>query len=213
MQYHLFSSSCSFCLKSNHAVILYNNAMMSHNILEAARQNGVQRFFYASSACVYPESKLVRVVLPVHAECLFLVLFSLPARRSWPRKRRTLGLRSRKMPMDSRNSYAAESATLAHLAHTGFRRARHALRARFQNADAHRSTVQHLRAKRKRVTTCCVPFPAYACQFLCSKGTWKGGREKAPAAICRKVDLRRLLTCLLHATCAPIAGCGCWFWL
>jgi GDP-D-mannose 3',5'-epimerase len=74
------SSACNqLCVllwsQSNHAVILYNNAMMSHNILEAARQNGVQRFFYASSACVYPESKLVSVCLRIcsahaHASCM-----------------------------------------------------------------------------------------------------------------------------------------------
>jgi GDP-D-mannose 3',5'-epimerase len=35
--------------------ILYNNLMISSNMLEAARRNGVKRFFYSSSACVYPE--------------------------------------------------------------------------------------------------------------------------------------------------------------
>ena len=29
--------------------------MISFNVLEAARQKGVQRLFYASSACIYPE--------------------------------------------------------------------------------------------------------------------------------------------------------------
>jgi GDP-D-mannose 3',5'-epimerase len=42
-------------IQSNHSVILYNNTMISMNVLEAARQNGVPRVFYASSACIYPE--------------------------------------------------------------------------------------------------------------------------------------------------------------
>jgi GDP-D-mannose 3', 5'-epimerase len=35
---------------------MYNNTMISFNMLEAARVAGsVKRFFYASSACIYPE--------------------------------------------------------------------------------------------------------------------------------------------------------------
>jgi len=44
-------------IQSNHAVILYNNTMISFNMLEAARLNKVKRFFYSSSACIYPEYK------------------------------------------------------------------------------------------------------------------------------------------------------------
>ena len=33
-------------------VILYNNIMLSFNVLEAARQNGVKRFFYSSSGVI-----------------------------------------------------------------------------------------------------------------------------------------------------------------
>lgn len=47
-------------IQSNHGVILYNNTMISFNMLEAARRNGVKRFFYSSSACVYPEYRQVR---------------------------------------------------------------------------------------------------------------------------------------------------------
>ena len=42
-------------IQSNNSVILFNNAMISFNMIEAARKNDVQRFFYASSACIYPE--------------------------------------------------------------------------------------------------------------------------------------------------------------
>merc|ERR550537_2170663 len=44
-------------IQSNHSVIFYNNTMISFNMLEAARQAGIARFFYASSACIYPEYK------------------------------------------------------------------------------------------------------------------------------------------------------------
>lgn len=51
----LFFPSFSF-IQSNHSVIMYNNTMISFNMLEAARVAGtVKRFFYASSACIYPE--------------------------------------------------------------------------------------------------------------------------------------------------------------
>ena len=41
---------------SNQAVLLYNNTMISFNMLEAARQNNAKRFFYSSTACVYNEA-------------------------------------------------------------------------------------------------------------------------------------------------------------
>lgn len=44
-------------IQSNHSVIMYNNTMISFNMLEAARIKDIKRFFYASSACVYPEYK------------------------------------------------------------------------------------------------------------------------------------------------------------
>eukprot|EP00850_Spirogloea_muscicola_P019591 SM000194S04827 [mRNA] locus=s194:220350:222476:- [translate_table: standard] len=55
-------------IQSNHSVIMYNNTMISFNMLEAARLMACRdlitqsladicRFFYASSACIYPEFK------------------------------------------------------------------------------------------------------------------------------------------------------------
>ncbi len=41
---------------SNQAVLLYNNTMISFNMLEAARQNHALRYFYSSTACVYNEA-------------------------------------------------------------------------------------------------------------------------------------------------------------
>lgn len=37
---------------SNQSVLLYNNTMISFNMLEAARQNGCKRYYYSSTACV-----------------------------------------------------------------------------------------------------------------------------------------------------------------
>ncbi|KAM0919229.1 hypothetical protein ACQ4PT_008348 [Festuca glaucescens] len=50
-------------IQSNHSVIMYNNTMISFNMLEAGRINGVKRFFYASSACIYPEFKQLETVV------------------------------------------------------------------------------------------------------------------------------------------------------
>jgi GDP-D-mannose 3',5'-epimerase len=41
---------------SNQSVLLYNNTMISFNMLEAARQNKAYRYFYSSTACVYNEA-------------------------------------------------------------------------------------------------------------------------------------------------------------
>ena len=42
-------------ISSHNATILHHNTLISAHIIEAARQCGAQRFFFASSACVYPE--------------------------------------------------------------------------------------------------------------------------------------------------------------
>jgi GDP-D-mannose 3',5'-epimerase len=42
-------------IQSNNSVILYNNTMISFNVMEAVRRNDVKRLLYTSSACVYPE--------------------------------------------------------------------------------------------------------------------------------------------------------------
>jgi GDP-D-mannose 3',5'-epimerase len=44
-------------IQSNHSRIMYNNTMISFNMVEAARVNKVKRMFYASSACIYPNYK------------------------------------------------------------------------------------------------------------------------------------------------------------
>src|SRR6187549_3190721 len=41
-------------ISTNHARILHNNSLISIQTLEAARQHGVKRYLYTSSACIYP---------------------------------------------------------------------------------------------------------------------------------------------------------------
>lgn len=42
-------------IQSNNSVIIYNNTMISFNVMEAVRRNDVKQLLYTSSACVYPE--------------------------------------------------------------------------------------------------------------------------------------------------------------
>ncbi len=42
-------------ISAHHAQILHNNSLINLHTLEAARQSGVSRYLYTSSACVYPE--------------------------------------------------------------------------------------------------------------------------------------------------------------
>ena len=44
-------------ITANHADIARNNILINAHMLEAARQNGVKRFLFSSSACVYAQSK------------------------------------------------------------------------------------------------------------------------------------------------------------
>ncbi len=41
-------------ISNHHAEILHNNSLINIHTLEAARQNGVSRYLYTSSACIYP---------------------------------------------------------------------------------------------------------------------------------------------------------------
>ena len=59
-------------ISSHHAQILHNNILISTHTLEAARTNGVQRYLYTSSACVYPEYRQVEThVEPLREEHAF----------------------------------------------------------------------------------------------------------------------------------------------
>src|SRR5678816_2480611 len=52
-------------ISSHHAQILHNNSLINIYTLDAARSNGINRYLYTSSACIYPEYKQTDVnVLP-----------------------------------------------------------------------------------------------------------------------------------------------------
>lgn len=120
-------------IQSNHAAILYNNTMISFNMAEAARRNGVcKRFFYSSSACIYPEHIQVETSNP-----------GLKESDAWPAA-----------PQDA---YGLEKLVSEELCkHYGQDFGIEFRIGRFHNIYG-------------------------------PQGTWKGGREKAPAAFCRKV--------------------------
>lgn len=116
---------------SNQSVLLYNNTMISFNMLEAARQNKAQRFFYSSTACVYNEALQLDPNNPGLTEDM-----------AWPaRPQDTYGLEK---------LYAEEMCI----------------------AYAKDFPIQTRMARYHNV---------YG-----PRGTWKGGREKSPAAFCRK---------------------------
>ena len=120
-------------IQSNHSVIMYNNTMISFNMLEAARLAGVSRFFYASSACIYPEFRQLDVTVEGGG---------LKEADAWPAQ-----------PQDA---YGLEKLVTEELAMHYEKDFGMATRiARFHNIYG-------------------------------PHGTWKGGREKAPAAFCRK---------------------------
>ena len=119
-------------IQSNESVLMFNNAMISANVLEAARRNKVQRLFYSSSACCYNESKQLDVENP-----------GLKESDAWPAQ-----------PQDT---YGLE---------------------KLFAEEMHRSYAKDFGALETRI--------ARFHNIYGPRGTWKGGREKAPAAFCRK---------------------------
>lgn len=118
-------------IQSNHSVILYNNTMISFQMLEASRINKVKRFFYSSSACIYPEHKQLESENP-----------GLRESDAWPA-----------LPQDA---YGLEKLVTEELC-------------------MHYQKDFGIQVRITRFHNIYGP-----------QGTWKGGREKAPAAFCRK---------------------------
>ena len=119
-------------ISRNHAQILRNNSLINLHTIDAARANGVSRYLYTSSACVYPEYlQTEREVTPLREEDAY------PAAPQdaygWEK------LMTEKLCEYYSDEYGLETRTV-----------------RFHNIYG--------------------PY-----------GTYDGGREKAPAAICRKV--------------------------
>jgi nucleoside-diphosphate-sugar epimerase len=119
-------------ISQNHATILHNNALINLHTLEAARLNGVSRYLYTSSACIYPEYRQTETnVEPLKEEDAYPALPQ--DAYGWEK------LISEKLCEYYEGEYSIETRTV-----------------RFHNVYG--------------------PY-----------GTYDGGREKAPAAICRKV--------------------------
>jgi GDP-D-mannose 3', 5'-epimerase len=124
-------------ISSHHAEILHNNSLINIHTLEAARSNGVKRYLYTSSACIYPEYKQTDVnVIPLKEEDAY------PAQPQdaygWEK------LVAERLCMHYREDYGIETRIV-----------------RFHN-------------------------------IFGPLGTWDGGREKAPAALCRKIAIAKL---------------------
>ena len=124
-------------ISSHHAEILHNNLLISTHTLEAARRNGVGRYLYTSSACVYPEYRQLDTnVTPLREDEAY------PAQPQdaygWEK------LVTERLCMHYRDEYGMETRTV-----------------RFHN-------------------------------IFGPLGTWEGGREKAPAAMCRKIATAKL---------------------
>jgi GDP-D-mannose 3',5'-epimerase len=124
-------------ISAHHAQILHNNSLINLHMLEAARQNGVKRYLYTSSACVYPESKQLDAnVVPLREEDAY--------------------------PAEPQDAYGWEKLMTERL-------------------------CTHYRQD-YGLETCIVRFH----NFFGPLSTWDGGREKAPAAMCRKVAIAKL---------------------
>lgn len=124
-------------ISAHHAEILYNNALINFHTLDAARVNGVKRYLYTSSACIYPEYKQLDAnVTPLKESDAY------PA-----------------MPQDA---YGWEKLITERLC-------------------AHYREDYRMETRIVRFHNIFGPL-----------GTWEGGREKAPAAVCRKVAIAKL---------------------
>jgi nucleoside-diphosphate-sugar epimerase len=124
-------------ISAHHSEILHNNSLINTHTLEAARINGIQRYFYTSSACVYPEYKQIDAnVTPLKEEDAY--------------------------PAQPQDAYGWEKLVMERL-------------------------CTHYRED-YGMQTRIVRFH----NIFGEEGTWDGGREKAPAAMCRKIALAKL---------------------
>jgi len=124
-------------ISAHHAQILHSNALINFHTIEAARLNGVRRYLYTSSACIYPEYRQTREdAKPLREEDAY--------------------------PAQPQDAYGWEKLISERLCeHYGLDYGMETRVVRFHNMYG--------------------PL-----------GTWRGGREKAPAALCRKVAIAKL---------------------
>ncbi|MPZ47975.1 MAG: NAD-dependent epimerase/dehydratase family protein [Dehalococcoidia bacterium] len=119
-------------ISSHHAQILHNNSLINLHTIEAAHQNGVSRYLYTSSACVYPEYlQTTTDVVPLKEEDAY--------------------------PAEPQDAYGWEKLIAERLC-------------------THYREDYGLETRIVRFHNIFGPL-----------GTWDGGREKAPAALCRKI--------------------------
>ncbi len=124
-------------ISSNHATILHNNSLISTHMLEAAKVNNCQRFFYTSSACIYPEYRQTQEnVEPLREDMAY--------------------------PAQPQDAYGWEKLVTERLC-------------------THYREDFGLQTRIVRFHNIFGP-----------RGTWEGGREKAPAAMCRKAAIAKL---------------------
>jgi GDP-D-mannose 3',5'-epimerase len=124
-------------ISANHAQILHNNILINVHTLEAARENGVRKYLYTSSACVYPEYKQESAdITPLKEEDAY--------------------------PAQPQDAYGWEKLLTERL-----------------NKHYHEDYGLDNRIVRFH-------------NIFGPQGTWEGGREKAPAAFCRKVAVAKL---------------------
>lgn len=124
-------------ISAHHAQILHNNSLINLHTLEAARVNHVQRYFFTSSACVYPEYLQERAdVTPLREEDAY--------------------------PAQPQDAYGWEKLVTERLC-------------------THYRLDYGLETRIVRLHNVFGPL-----------GTWRGGREKAPAALCRKIAVAKL---------------------
>lgn len=124
-------------ISSHHAKILHNNALINIHTLEAARVNGVERYFFSSSACVYPEHIQQQTnAMPLRETDAY--------------------------PAAPQDAYGWEKLIVERLC--GYYRDDYGLSTRL------------------------VRFH----NIFGPLGCWDGGREKAPAALCRKIAIAKL---------------------
>ncbi len=124
-------------ISAHHSQILFNNAMINFQTLEAAHQNNVKRYLYSSSACIYPEFKQTETnVTPLREEDAYPAMPQ--DAYGWEK------LITERLCTHYREDYGLETRIV-----------------RFHN-------------------------------IFGPKGTWDGGREKAPAAMCRKIAYAKL---------------------
>lgn len=124
-------------ISSHHAQILHNNSLINIHTLEAARINGVSRYFYTSSACVYPEHLQEDAnVTPLKEEDAY--------------------------PAYPQDAYGWEKLITERLC--------------THYADDYGIEMRIARFH----------------NIFGENGTWQGGREKAPAALCRKIAAAKL---------------------